>query len=87
MPFEKGHKKMGGRKAGVPNKLTASGREMIQNVAGRLGGEQALYEFAINNPDAYWTKLFKATLPTTHAGSKDEPPIQHELNVILGNMR
>lgn len=36
-PFEKGHKKMGGRKPGVPNKFTRDVREAILAAANNLG--------------------------------------------------
>ena len=32
MPFEKGHKKLGGRKQGIPNKSTKQIRELLNSV-------------------------------------------------------
>ena len=32
MPFEKGHKKLGGRKKGIPNKSTTQIRELLNSV-------------------------------------------------------
>ncbi len=32
MPFEKGHKKLGGRKQGIPNKSTTQIRELLNSV-------------------------------------------------------
>jgi hypothetical protein len=79
--------KTGGRKKGVPNKLTASAKEAIQNVAHELGGEKALLKFAHSNPEAFWTKLYTRIIPTAHVGSKDEPAIQHEVSILLSGMR
>lgn len=79
--------KTGGRKLGVPNKTTQSIREGILTVYGNMGGEKALLDWAQDNPEAFYTKLLTRIMPTTHAGSKDEPPIAHELTLLLGGMR
>ncbi len=34
MPFERGHKKVGGRRAGTPNKLTGDAREVARRLLG-----------------------------------------------------
>ncbi len=87
MARPKGSPKLGGRKKGTPNKLAKTTRESILNVFDKMGGEDAMLAWAQDNPNDYYTKLLKATLPTTHAGSKDEPPIQHEIALLLGGMR
>ena len=87
MARPKGSPKLGGRKKGTPNKVSASIKECILEVHKQLGGVDAMLDWAKDNPEAYYTKLLPRIIPTTHAGSKDEPPIQHELSVILGNMR
>lgn len=79
--------KTGGRKAGVPNKTTASIRDGILAAYDGMGGHKALLDWGRNNPEPFYTKILMKAMPTVHAGSKDEPPIQHELNILLGGMR
>jgi len=38
MPFKKGHKKIGGREKGTPNKITKFGADKAQNTLEDLGG-------------------------------------------------
>jgi len=62
-PFEKGHKKMGGRQKGAPNLLTI---DAILETAALQGGEDGMAgyfgEIAVNHPRAY-TKLLAMLLP------------------------
>lgn len=52
-----------GRKAGIPNKLTTDVKKMVLAALDKAGGEQYLYEQAINNPNAFMTILGKI-IPT-----------------------
>jgi hypothetical protein len=42
MPFEPGHKKVAGRKAGTPNKQTAAAREVARRLLGDADYERSL---------------------------------------------
>ena len=42
MPFERGHKKVGGRKAGTPNKLTEDAREFARRFLGDADYQRSL---------------------------------------------
>lgn len=69
--------KTGGRKAGVPNKLTQSVKECIEQVHRELGGAEAMLQWAKTNPDLFYSKILTKLLPTGAAGTKDDP-IRHE---------
>lgn len=55
MPFEKGHKKKGGRKKGSENKLTQEAREMfIKTLEGQVPNiEKAFADVLKSNPRAF----------------------------------
>jgi hypothetical protein len=42
MPFESGHKKQGGRKAGTPNRLTGEAREVARHLLGDAEYQRSL---------------------------------------------
>jgi len=42
MPFESGHKKQGGRKAGTPNRLTGEAREIARHPLGNAEYQRSL---------------------------------------------
>lgn len=77
-------KKTGGRKAGVPNKLTVEIKDMIRNALEASGGQQYLMRQAEENPTAFLTLIGKiipsdGKLSVTHSGSvahKHEPVSQ-----------
>jgi hypothetical protein len=54
--FEKGHKKVGGRKRGTPNVMTREYKEAVIQVASQLGGKDGLVGYltfvALNDPKA-----------------------------------
>lgn len=56
-----------GRKAGVPNKLTADVKAMILGALQQVGGQDYLARQAEENPPAFMTLLGKV-LPTTIQG-------------------
>lgn len=64
-----------GRKAGVPNKVTAQLKDMILGALDKAGGEQYLVQQARENPGPFMTLLGKV-LPTQLTG-KDGGPIEH----------
>lgn len=78
--------KHGGRKAGVPNKITQSVKECIEQVHHELGGAEAMLQWARNNPDLFYTRVFTKLLPTGAAGTKDDP-IRHEFIHWIGKLQ
>ena len=50
MPFQKGHKKVGGRAKGTTNKETKALRDMILNTLNNLGNEKWLQDQATKDP-------------------------------------
>jgi hypothetical protein len=72
--FEAGHKKLpgAGRKAGTPNKVTATARQVIEQVAVNLGGVEGFTAWALAskiNQRAFWTQIFPRLLPVQVHGS------------------
>lgn len=61
MQFEKGKPKPpgSGRKPGVPNKTTQSIKAMFEEVVTRLGGPDALLEWAKTEPTEFWKCVSK----------------------------
>lgn len=60
--FEKGCKKIGGRVAGTPNKITGDIKEMIRNALSEVGGVDYLKTQATTNPTAF-LGLIKSIVP------------------------
>lgn len=58
MPFQKGHKKTGGRKKGQIDKLTQTVNQLIIEVQNDLGGKKHLMKFAKDYPDVFYGRLF-----------------------------
>lgn len=56
-------KKTGGRKAGTPNKNSITVKESLKAVYERLGGDDAMLEWAKQNPDEFYRHWIKM-LPT-----------------------
>lgn len=55
--------KTGGRRKGTPNRDNKALKEMILGALSQAGGEQYLYEQALNNPGAFM-QLIGKVLPT-----------------------
>lgn len=52
--------RQGGRQKGTPNKTTAQVKAALMSVYDKLGGDQALHDFARENPVEFyrmWSKL------------------------------
>ncbi len=65
-PFQKGMKKIGGRKTGTLNKRTAQIRWAIAECARGLGGVERLIAWREESPEnefAFWTQLYPKLLP------------------------
>jgi hypothetical protein len=76
----KGLKTGGGSRKGVPNKNTAELREMILGALDKAGGQEYLYEQALNNPNAFMGLIGKV-LPTTIRGDAESPLFAPVINV------
>jgi len=72
MAAVKNNAKMGGRKKGVPNKLTSDVKAMILAALDKAGGAEYLLEQAKDNPNAFLTLVGKV-LPMQLTGDKDNP--------------
>jgi hypothetical protein len=63
MAFQKGQPKIAGRVAGTPNKLTASVKEAFSIAFEKIGGAEALAEWATRNKTEFY-KLASKLIPT-----------------------
>jgi hypothetical protein len=66
--FEVGHKKLAGagRKRGTRNRITSNAKQIIEEVAVRLGSADGLHRWALAsqiNMRAFWTVVFPRLLP------------------------
>ena len=57
--FRQGHAKVGGRKAGAPNKTTVAVKDAILAAFDEVGGKDYLVEIARSEPKAFLTLLGK----------------------------
>ncbi|MBQ2176247.1 MAG: hypothetical protein II453_14690 [Alphaproteobacteria bacterium] len=62
MGFEKGHKKLGGREVGTPNKATGDIKQMVRDALSEVGGVDYLKTQAKSNPTAF-LGLIKSIVP------------------------
>jgi len=63
------HPKAGSRK-GIPNKVSREAKELIETVAGRLGGSRRLHEWVQEHPDnerAFWCLIYTKLIPYSHS--------------------
>lgn len=87
MAFQKGHTKVGGRKANTPNKVTVGAKKMLEAVHARIGGEQAMTEWAAQNQTEFY-KLWSKILPQEVTGENGGPITFEKIErVIRGNSR
>lgn len=70
MAAPKGHPRYGGRKKGVPNKLTQSAKEAFQFAFTKIGGAEDLASWALENKTEFY-KLFARLIPTEVEGGVD----------------
>lgn len=59
MAAHKGHKKVGGRKVGTPNKATAEIRDMLRQALDESGGVDYFKKQAKDNPVSFNTLIAK----------------------------
>lgn len=63
-----------GRKKGVPNKMTAAAKSVIEEAADRLGGADRLIAWAKEAPEnerAFWATIYPKLLPLQVNGPGD----------------
>jgi len=75
MGLKKGHKKVGGRVAGTPNKFTQTVKEVFSNVFNELQNDSKvnLKSWAKANPGDFYRLSIKL-MPLEVATSVDKPP-------------
>lgn len=71
MPFQKGHKKHGGRAKGHKETLEARLSEDILFSYKKMGGKQALLTWGTKNQDEFF-KFLKQTMSTKKVSSNDK---------------
>lgn len=59
MAFQKGHKRVGGKKKGTPNHLTTDLKNMILGALDKAGGQEYLQKQAEKNPNAFLALIGK----------------------------
>src|SRR5262249_47010664 len=65
-PFKKGRRKVGGRKKGVPNRVTAEAKATIEGAAAAVGGVDGLaawYREKALHRTIFWSDIFVRLLP------------------------
>lgn len=76
MMFARGHKKVGGRQIGTPNRLTITVKDAIEQVAERIGGVDRMVEWVQENPEnerVFWMSIYPKLLPVQLAGDQQNP--------------
>jgi|SRR4029077_15551475 hypothetical protein len=74
--FARGHKKVGGRQIGTPNRLTITVKDAIEQAAECIGGVDRLAEWVQEDPEnerAFWVSIYPKLLPVQLAGDKYNP--------------
>lgn len=69
MAFEKGHKKVGGRKKGTPNKTTVAVKTALQEAFAEIGGVDQLVAWGRENPTEFyklWVKVLSTETQTVN---------------------
>jgi hypothetical protein len=73
--------RLGGRKKGVPNKITGQVKDMILQALTNVGGVTYLEARAVDSPTAFMALVGKV-LPLQVAGDPDNP-LQHAIKVTF----
>jgi hypothetical protein len=84
MARPKGQPKLGGRKKGTPNKLTAAAKDAIAMAFERLGGVDALVEWASeeDNRKVFYAQIWPKIVPLQLSGDPNAP-LQAALTVTF----
>lgn len=65
----------GGRKPGVPNKVSASVKAALEEAYAALGGDNSFVEWAAKNPNLFYKDLWGKMLPMNIEGN-----VNHNIN-------
>jgi hypothetical protein len=80
-------KKTGGRKRGVPNKLTTGAKEVIAQVAENVGGVARMTKWvreSKENERVFWSSIYIKLLPLQVAGDQHNPTHQvHKIEYVI----
>lgn len=88
MARKKGSPKLGGRKAGTPNRTTKEARELLESILfGQIDNiNDSLNEIRKTSEDKYidsMAKLFRYVLPQKTDVTSDDKPLNFELPKIV----
>jgi hypothetical protein len=72
--FTKGMPKVGGRRAGTPNKLSRVFREAVMKAYDTIGGDEAFAKWAANHPTEFY-KIAARLIPAEMGLHQDEDKI------------
>jgi hypothetical protein len=75
-------KKVAGRVAGTPNKVTKEIKDMIQGALEQAGGQAYLYQQALDNPTAFMTLIGKILPKDVNVGGQQENPVVTTIKLI-----
>lgn len=79
-----GRREGSGRKPGVPNKISSTVKQNVINVFDKIGGEEHMVEWAIENPNQFYN-IYAKLMPTqSEIGTIDgqESPLNVTLNFV-----
>ena len=83
-----GKREGAGRKPGVQNALSKAAKDVIVEVAEKLGGAQGLYEWVLEDPanaKVFWGGIYPKLLPLQLTGAEGGPmQIQNVPLIIAG---
>ena len=79
--------RLGGRKPGVPNKLTQDVRRCILDAADKMGGCDRMVTWAQSSPEAekaFWTQVYTRVLPKDiNLGGQADNPLNIGIRVTF----
>lgn len=75
-------KKMGGRKKGVPNKVSTTVKENVIQVFQQLGGAKAMAEWAKENPTHFYNLYAKLLPQDVHKTVEHKVPTSIVFNAV-----
>lgn len=85
MARPKGLPKTGGRAKGTCNGDVAKLRELILNALDKAGGEDYLYQQALENPSSFLTLISKVLPKEVNVGGQPENPVVTTIKLIAMN--
>ena len=90
--FEHGHKKLGGKEKGTPNKTTKEMKDVVNMiVSGQIEKVDAvLNEIQVKDPDKYLNLLFKLmefVVAKKKDVTSDDEPIKQSINIHVTDPR